>query len=70
MFSDSCQSYQRGNVRLSPIAYQTSSGGLVEMCHNDNYVNVWKWGAIRDSTTWTNNDAQVVCRELGLPTSG
>ena len=39
------------------------------MC-NDHSGFGWEWGAITDSTTWTDNDARVVCRQLGLPTSG
>ena len=39
------------------------------MC-NDHSGYGWEWGAITDSTTWTDNDARVVCRQLGLATSG
>ena len=36
----------------------------MEVCH----VNVW--GAVCDRSEWGIADAQVACRQLGLPTSG
>jgi receptor-type tyrosine-protein phosphatase Q len=68
-YSDNCYSYQEGNIRFSPQAHRTSTEGVVEMC-NDQSGYGWEWGAISDSTTWTDNDARVVCREMGLFTSG
>ena len=68
-YSDTCSSSEEGDLRFSPQAHATSTQGVVEMC-NDYSGYGWEWGAITDSTAWTDNDARVVCRQLGLSTSG
>ena len=68
-YSDTCSYSQNGDLRLSPDAYVSSTQGVVEMCNDDSGYG-WEWGVIADTTTWTDNDARVVCRQLGLSTSG
>lgn len=49
-----------GEVRL--VGGRSPSEGRVEYCQGS------VWGTICDSL-WDRNDAQVVCRQLGLPTT-
>ena len=50
-----------GDIRLADGA--TDNEGRVEICF-DNH-----WGALCDNG-WDNNDAMVVCRQLGFDTAG
>ena len=50
-----------GDVRLTGGDYD--SEGTVEVCFNR------LWGTIADSG-WDSNDADVICKQLGYPTSG
>ncbi len=51
-----------GEIRLIGGSNVTNEG-RVEICSNNN------WGTICDDQ-WGNEDAQVVCRQLGLDTEG
>ena len=51
----------QGELRL--INGSVPTEGRVEFCNND------VWGTICDDA-WGNNDATVVCRQLGLSTTG
>ena len=51
----------QGSIRLQG---NTTTSGLVEVCH----INVW--GTVCDDYDWGIADAQVACRQLGLPTTG
>ena len=50
-----------GSVRLTD-GFDNSSG-RVEFCHEGT------WGTVCEDE-WDENDARVVCRQLGLPTKG
>ena len=51
----------QGSIRLQG---NTTTNGLVEICH----INVW--GTVCVDSDWGLADAQVICRQLGLPTTG
>ena len=52
----------QGSIRLQG---NSSTSGRVEFCH----INIW--GTVcYDDSSWGLADAQVVCRQLGLPTTG
>lgn len=50
-----------GDIRL--LEGNTELEGRVELCRNN------EWGTVCD-TGWDNNDARVVCRQLGFSVAG
>ena len=56
-----CTGCNEGNVRL--IEGSTALEGRVEVCRNN------AWGTVCHSG-WGNTDARVVCRQLGLSSTG
>jgi len=53
----------RGDVRLIAGGTAVPLEGRVELCLND------MWGTVCDNL-WTDQDAAVVCRQLGFPETG
>ena len=49
------------NDDIKLVGGSSPNEGRVEICHNG------QWGTVCDSI-WNNNNAAVVCRQLGLPT--
>ena len=58
MYTDHCQD---GDVRL--VGDLSAYKGRVEVCFSQ------RWGVVR-SEGWSARDAQVVCRQLGYPSTG
>ena len=57
---------QIGSVRL--VDGSNSYEGRVEACYGNSWGSAF-WGRVCDSS-WSINDARVICRQLGYPSSG
>ena len=53
--------FENGELRL--LGGETTREGRVEICIDQ------QWGTVCDNV-WSNEDAQVVCRQLTLPSKG
>ena len=61
VYTSVCYGCKEGEIRLSNGL--DSGSGRVEVCRDG------EWGTVCFQD-WDDNDALVVCRELGLPTNG
>ena len=59
--SEACEACEDGDIRLSGGRHYRE--GRVEVCRNQ------QWGRVCDDV-WDENDATVVCRQLGLSEEG